>query len=128
MIVVIVAPLVPGSSDSAIVWPPYPTKPLPRLRVSVTVNVCAPSLSPFSVRGEAHSPTPPPSGLPSSVQRNVLPGSLEAELRYDLTRRWTVVGFGGLGVTGGEFSDLLDADAHWAGGAGFRYLVAANMT
>ena len=46
----------------------------------------------------------------------------EAELRWDVTRRWTVVGFGGAGWVADEFSEL--DDAHCSGGTGFRYLVA----
>jgi hypothetical protein len=48
----------------------------------------------------------------------------EAELRWDITRRWTLVGFGGVGRVGDSPDDLLDTDNHAAGGAGFRYLVA----
>jgi hypothetical protein len=50
--------------------------------------------------------------------------TLEAELRWDVAPRWTVVGFGGVGWAAQEFGDLGDADDEWAGGAGFRYLIA----
>lgn len=48
----------------------------------------------------------------------------EIEVRYDLNRRWSIVGFGGVGWTADTMGDLFDSDAHPAGGAGFRYLVA----
>jgi hypothetical protein len=48
----------------------------------------------------------------------------EAELRWDLTRRWSLVGFGGVGRVADSIDDLLDADDQPAVGAGFRYLIA----
>ena len=48
----------------------------------------------------------------------------EAELRWDLSRRWSLVGFGGVGRVADSLDELLDADDHPAGGAGFRYLIA----
>jgi hypothetical protein len=48
----------------------------------------------------------------------------EAELRWDIVRRWSVMGFGGVGRVADDFGDLLDAESHWSGGMGFRYLVA----
>lgn len=49
---------------------------------------------------------------------------LEAELRYDVTDRWTLLGFGGTGRVADSLDDLLDAEDHWAGGLGVRYLIA----
>jgi hypothetical protein len=48
----------------------------------------------------------------------------EVELRYDLTRRWSLIGFGGVGWTADSMGNLFDGNAQVAGGAGFRYLVA----
>jgi hypothetical protein len=48
----------------------------------------------------------------------------EAELRYDVTRRWSLIGFGSVGRVADDFGDLGSADDHFAGGGGFRYLVA----
>jgi hypothetical protein len=50
----------------------------------------------------------------------------EAELRYDFTKRWTAVVFGGAGRVAGSVGDLLDADNHFAAGAGIRYLIARD--
>jgi outer membrane protein assembly factor BamA len=73
-------------------------------------------------------------GLPSLDMRGIPTGRYadnnevlaEAELRYDMTKRWTLVGFGGVGRTGDSVGDLLDADNHFAAGAGFRYLIASE--
>ena len=48
----------------------------------------------------------------------------ELELRYDITNRWTLIGFGGVGRVADTFGDLGSADNHGALGTGFRYLVA----
>jgi Omp85 superfamily domain len=48
----------------------------------------------------------------------------EGELRYDVTPRWSLVGFGGIGRVGGSVSNLLDAENRVAYGTGFRYLIA----
>jgi hypothetical protein len=48
----------------------------------------------------------------------------EAELRYDLTNRWTLIAFGGVGRVAETFGDLGSADTHAAVGGGFRYLIA----
>ena len=48
----------------------------------------------------------------------------EAELRYDLTNRWSLVGFGSVGRVADSFGDLGSADNHFAAGGGFRYLIA----
>jgi outer membrane protein assembly factor BamA len=49
----------------------------------------------------------------------------EMELRWDFTRRWSLVGFAGAGWTGwDDFSDLGNSETYPAGGFGFRYLVA----
>ena len=48
----------------------------------------------------------------------------EAELRYDVTNRWSLMGFGGVGRVAESFGDLGSADNHSAVGTGFRYLIA----
>jgi hypothetical protein len=50
--------------------------------------------------------------------------TLEAELRFDATERWTVVGFGGAGWIADQVSELDESRGRGAGGFGFRYLVA----
>lgn len=53
--------------------------------------------------------------------------TLEAELRWDLTNRWTLVGFGGAGWTADKFDKMFDDAAHYAGGTGVRYLIARQF-
>jgi hypothetical protein len=50
--------------------------------------------------------------------------TFEAELRWDVTARWTVVGFGGAGWIANQISEIGDSPGRGAGGFGFRYLVA----
>ena len=56
---------------------------------------------------------------------NVIVGELEA--RWDITFRWSLVGFGGAGLTADSIGDLGDESAKWAGGGGFRYLIARRL-
>ena len=70
--------------------------------------------------------------LPSLITRGIPRGRYvddaalmtEAELRYDVTDRWSLMGFGGVGRVAENFGDLGSADNHFAVGTGFRYLVA----
>jgi len=49
----------------------------------------------------------------------------EAELRWDVTKRWSLLGFFGSGwVTDGGLGDLAFDEGHIAGGTGFRYLIS----
>jgi hypothetical protein len=52
----------------------------------------------------------------------VLVGELEG--RWDMTQRWSLVGFAGSGWTGDTIGDLPKSSAEVAGGGGFRYLIA----
>ncbi|WP_114241180.1 BamA/TamA family outer membrane protein [Dyella sp. C9] len=54
-------------------------------------------------------------------------GMLEAELRWNITPRWAVLGFGGAGRAWGRALDFNEADTHWAEGVGFRYLIARAL-
>ena len=49
----------------------------------------------------------------------------EVEVRWDVTTRWSLVGFAGAGWTAEHhFSDLGKSETYPAGGFGFRYLIA----
>jgi hypothetical protein len=48
----------------------------------------------------------------------------ETEQRFDITPRWSLVGFVGTGRTFGDSEYMKDNAWHTAGGVGFRYLVA----
>ena len=51
----------------------------------------------------------------------------EAELRWSLDARWSLLGFGGAGRVGESLGALGDSPSVWAGGAGFRYLIARQL-
>ena len=63
-------------------------------------------------------------GIPRGATWTTRRCSTEAELRYDVTNRWSLIGFGGVGRVADNFGDLGSADNHVAVGTGFRYLVA----
>lgn len=64
-------------------------------------------------------------GIPSMRYQGEHVLTAEAELRWDFTPRWSLVGFAGAGWTGrNDFSDLGGSDTYPAGGFGFRYLMA----
>jgi hypothetical protein len=51
----------------------------------------------------------------------------ETELRYNVTPRWAVLGFGGAGKAYGDRTSFADAKTVGAGGVGFRYLIARKL-
>jgi len=51
----------------------------------------------------------------------------EGEVRWNLDRRWALVGFAGVGKAYGRRQGWAEADTVWAGGAGFRYLLARKL-
>lgn len=51
----------------------------------------------------------------------------EIEPRWDVTNRWSLVGFIGSGWTADSISDFGDSSAEVAGGIGIRYLAARRM-
>jgi hypothetical protein len=54
-------------------------------------------------------------------------GAIEAELRWNATPRWALVGFTGVGRAWGSSSNFSDADSVSSVGAGFRYLMARRL-
>jgi hypothetical protein len=67
-------------------------------------------------------------GLPVLQYQGQAVGLGEAELRFGLNRRWTLIGFGGVGFTdNGREGLLAESSTVGAGGAGFRYLVARQL-
>jgi Omp85 superfamily domain len=51
----------------------------------------------------------------------------ENEVRYTVATRWTVLAFGGAGYSAPAWHRLDDGHASFAGGAGFRYLLATRL-
>lgn len=50
--------------------------------------------------------------------------STEVEGSYAIDSRWSAIAFAGVGRAAGSDQNLGSADDHWAGGVGFRYLIA----
>ena len=48
----------------------------------------------------------------------------EIETRWNVTQRWSLVFFGGVGRTADSSAEFTDSDDRWAGGTGVRYLIA----
>lgn len=54
-------------------------------------------------------------------------GMVEAELRWNATRRWALLAFGGAGRSWGRRSSFDDASTETSKGVGFRYLMARAL-
>jgi hypothetical protein len=54
-------------------------------------------------------------------------GVAELEGLWNIVSRWTLVGFGGAGHTDGDIPVVSEAQTIWAGGDGFRYLLARRL-
>jgi len=63
-------------------------------------------------------------GLPAAQYQGQQALQFETEQRFDIVPRWSVVGFVGTGRTFSTSSYLEDKSWYWAGGVGFRYLIA----
>jgi hypothetical protein len=66
-------------------------------------------------------------GIPSLRYQGENVFVAETEPRWDVTDRWSVVGFAGIGWTAEEIYELGDDEAEVAYGLGFRYLLARRM-
>ena len=51
----------------------------------------------------------------------------ELEARYQITERWGVIPFVGVGATADQLNDFGSSTARWAGGVGIRYLIARKL-
>jgi hypothetical protein len=63
-------------------------------------------------------------GIPMARYQGQQTLLFETEQRVDVTKRWSLVGFVGTGRTWSDLKFMSDNSWHWAGGGGFRYLVA----
>jgi len=63
-------------------------------------------------------------GIPAMRYQGETAVSLDAEVRWGLTTRWWLVGFGGSGWTDAGSVRSLEDESVVAGGFGFRYLIA----
>jgi outer membrane translocation and assembly module TamA len=51
----------------------------------------------------------------------------EVELRWDVTPRWSVLAFSGVGKAYGRWNDFSDASTVVSVGTGFRYVIARKL-
>src|SRR5574341_2454692 len=66
-------------------------------------------------------------GIPFFRYQDENVGLVEAELRWNVTSRWALVGFVGTGRTWGTAKSSSDADTASSWGAGFRRLMARRL-
>lgn len=73
-------------------------------------------------------------GIPAMRYQGNSVAVAETELRWDFTKRWSLVGFGGIGRATKDAGDLLEyferdgaAENAWNVGGGFRYLIARRL-
>jgi hypothetical protein len=63
-------------------------------------------------------------GIPTARYQGTTTMVLETEQRYDISFRWSIVGFGGLGKTIGKNQDFSTGTGVYNYGTGFRYYLA----
>ena len=63
-------------------------------------------------------------GIPAMRYQGKSTYLAEAEMRWDVVMRWSLVGFGGYGVAAPNNTDLFNNRTAYNFGAGFRYLIA----
>ena len=66
-------------------------------------------------------------GIPAMRYQGKYALATDVETRWDVNDRWSLVFFGGVGRTADSMSDFSDSEDRWAGGAGFRYLMARML-
>lgn len=66
-------------------------------------------------------------GIPTARYTGDITMLVELEERWDVYRRWSLTAFGGTGKAFDDFSSFNDAEWAYAGGAGFRYLIARRL-
>jgi hypothetical protein len=66
-------------------------------------------------------------GIPVARYQGNITTLGETEIRWDFTRRFSAVAFGGAGKAIDQWSDFKDAQWHASGGAGGRYLIARKL-
>lgn len=66
-------------------------------------------------------------GIGSARYQDTRAGVLETELRWNVTSRWSLVGFVGAGRTWGRHNSFGDAASQVSKGTGVRYLIARQL-
>lgn len=66
-------------------------------------------------------------GIGAARYQDVRAAVLETEMRWNLTPRWSLIGFVGAGRTWGRHNSFGDGASQVAKGTGFRYLLASKL-
>lgn len=66
-------------------------------------------------------------GVPAMRYQGELTALMETEQSINLTPRWSVVGFAGMGTAFNNLEELKAGELAWNAGAGFRYLIARML-
>ena len=66
-------------------------------------------------------------GIPVARYQGNSTALVETEWRWDVSSRWSLVGFGGSGKAMQKDDSFQDASWHFAGGAGGRYMIARKL-
>lgn len=66
-------------------------------------------------------------GIGSARYQDTRAAVLETELRWNVTSRWSLIGFVGAGRTWGRHNSFDDADSQVSRGTGVRYLIARQL-
>ena len=66
-------------------------------------------------------------GIPALRYQDDQAAVVETEVRWNVTRRWAVLGFVGAGKAYGGRADWSEADTAVAKGVGLRYLIAQKL-
>ncbi len=66
-------------------------------------------------------------GVPTARYQGKITALAEIEERWDFTKRWSVLLFGGGGKGFDKFNEFNDAEWAWSYGTGFRYLMARKL-
>ena len=66
-------------------------------------------------------------GIPAMRYQGENALSTDIETRWNMNERWSLLFFGGVGRTADSLGDFSDSKDRWAGGTGFRYLIARAL-
>lgn len=66
-------------------------------------------------------------GIPAERYQGNIDILSEAEMRWDIVKRWSIMAYTGAGKAFDEWNKFADADWAWSYGTGFRYLLARKF-
>lgn len=66
-------------------------------------------------------------GVPAMRYQGELTALVETEQSYNLTPRWSIIGFAGMGTAFDNLQEMNASDLAWNVGTGFRYMIARML-